>query len=220
MGTRAWLAVLLALAIGCEGVIGSGDGVGLERTLDAGTIPGPTPDASIAVDASVPDAGSPMDAGTGGTPGPCANGPLAAPISNCSPERLPTTGDPHEDCFERINQFRWECQCLPPLARWVDGEVCTDGNAEYDSINGVHASFSALPCGSGGRAQNECPGWPSNDQVITGCLRSMWDEGPEDGNPDTVNGHYESMASTTYTQVACGFFTTPSGDVWGVQNFD
>jgi hypothetical protein len=120
----------------------------------------------------------------------------------------------------RINQFRWECQCLPPLTRWVDGEDCTDGNAAYDSVNGAHASFYDLPCGSGGRAQNECPGWPSNDQVIAGCLQAMWDEGPEDGDPDTVNGHYESMATTSYTQVACGFFTTPSGDVWGVQNFD
>jgi hypothetical protein len=226
MGTRAWLVALLALTIGCEGVIDTGDGVGLDRTSDAGTPSNPPPDGSTEVDASVPDSGSTMDAGTGGnagtggSAGPCANGPLAAPISNCDPDPLPTTGDAHEDCFERINQFRRECQCLPPLARWVDGEACADGNAEYDSINGVHASFSALPCGSGGRAQNECPGWPSNAQVITGCLRSMWDEGPEDGDPNTVNGHYESMASTSYTRVACGFFTTPSGNVWGVQNFD
>jgi hypothetical protein len=126
----------------------------------------------------------------------------------------------HADCVARINQFRWECQCLPPLARWVDGESCTDGNAEYDSVNGIHASFYDLPCGSGARAQNECPGWPSNSQVLIGCLQAMWAEGPEDGDPNTVNGHYESMASTTYTQVACGFFTTPSGSVWGVQNFD
>jgi hypothetical protein len=120
----------------------------------------------------------------------------------------------------RINQFRWECQCLPPLQRWTDGESCTDSNAQYDSENGVHASFYDMPCGSGARAQNECPGWPSNNHVITGCLQAMWDEGPEDGNPDTVNGHYESMATSTYTRVACGFYTTPSGDVWGVQNFD
>jgi hypothetical protein len=165
----------------------------------------------------VPDGGSELDAGMAG---PCANGPLATPIPDCSPELLPSTGDAHADCVERINQFRWECQCLPPLARWVDGEACTDSNAAYDSVNGVHASFLGMPCGSGGRAQNECPAWPSNDQIVTGCLQTMWDEGPEDGNPDTVNGHYESMASTSYTQVACGFFTTLSGDVWGVQNFD
>ena len=106
------------------------------------------------------------------------------------------------------------------MNRWLSGESCTDGNAEYDSNNGVHASFYDMPCGTGARAQNECPNWPSNAHVINGCLQAMWDEGPEDGNPDTVNGHYVSMATTTYTQVACGFFTTPSGRVWGVQNFD
>ena len=104
--------------------------------------------------------------------------------------------------------------------RWVSGESCADSNAEYDSVNGVHASFSAIPCGSGARAQNECPNWPSNQAVISGCLQAMWDEGPEDGNPNTVNGHYETMATSTYARVACGFFTTPSGTVWGVQNFD
>ena len=220
MGSRALLVALLALALGCEGVIGSRDGVAPPRMLDAGAEPPPTPDASVEDDASVPDGGIELDAGMSGDAGPCASGPLAVPIPNCSPEPPPSTGDPHADCFDRINQFRWECQCLPPLARWVEGEACTDSNAEYDSVNGVHASFSALPCGSGGRAQNECPGWNSNDQIITGCLQAMWEEGPEDCDPDTVNGHYESMASTSYTRVACGFFTTPSGDVWGVQNFD
>ncbi len=207
--TRTWLVALLALTLGCEGVIGTGDGAGLERTSDAGT------DADTGTDAST-------DAGTdaGADAGPCANGPLTIPIPNCSPEPLPSTGDAHADCVARINQFRSECQCLAPLTRWVDGEGCADSNAEYDSVNGVHTAFYDLPCGSGGRAQNECPGWASSDQVITGCLQTMWDEGPEDGNPDTVNGHYESMASMSYTQVACGFFTTLSGDVWGVQNFD
>ncbi|MGB8332223.1 MAG: hypothetical protein WCE62_19015 [Polyangiales bacterium] len=225
MGARTWLIALLALALGCEGMIETSDGVGPQRDLDAGANPDPAPDASIG-DASLPDGGSAPDAGTqadagmAGDAGPCADGPLATPIPNCSPAPMPSSGDMHEDCVARINQFRWECQCLPPLSRWADGESCTDGNAEYDSVNGVHASFYDLPCGTGGRAQNECPGWPSNSQVITSCLRTMWDEGPEDGNPNTVNGHYESMASTSYTRVACGFFTTPSGTVWGVQNFD
>ena len=210
MGTRTWLVALLALALGCDGVIGNGDGDGLERSQDAGSDTG--------TDAGAGGVGG--NGGTGGDAGPCANGPLATPIANCDPNPPASSGDVHADCVARINQFRWECQCLPPLTRWVDGEDCTDGNAEYDSVNGVHASFFDLPCGSGGRAQNECPGWPSNDDVINVCLQAMWDEGPEDGNPDTVNGHYESMASTSYTQVACGFYTTPSGDVWGVQNFD
>jgi len=222
MGTRAWLVALLALALGCDGVIGDSDDVVLERAQDAGsgTDAGTDAGTGTATDAGTATGGVGSNGGTGGDGGPCANGPLATPISNCEPDPLPSSGDLHADCVARINRFRWECQCLPPLTRWVDGEDCTDGNAAYDSVNGVHASFYDLPCGSGGRAQNECPGWPSNEQVINGCLQAMWDEGPEDGNPDTVNGHYESMASTSYTQVACGFFTTPSGDVWGVQNFD
>ena len=210
MGTRSWFFALLALKQACEGSIESPEGIERQSPSEVDT------DAGTGTDTGADtDAGADTD-----DPGQCAGGPLADPIPNCSPDPLPSTGDIHADCVERINQFRWECQCLPPLARWVDGEACTDSNAEYDSTNGEHASFSAMPCGSGGRAQNECPRWSSNDQVITGCLQFMWDEGPEDGDPDTVNGHYESMASSSYTQVACGFFTTPTGNVWGVQNFD
>jgi hypothetical protein len=219
MGAGTWLVALLALALGCEGAVGTSDEVRPQRTLDAGANPDPTPDAS-SDDASVPDGGSVLDAGMEADAGPCASGPLATPIANCSPEPMAGSGDIHADCVARINQLRWECQCLPPLSRWIEGEGCADGNGEYDSVQGAHASFYDLPCGSGGRAQNECPGWASNGEVITGCLHAMWAEGPEDGNPNTVNGHYESMTSTFYTRVACGFFTTPSGSVWGVQNFD
>ena len=219
MGTRAWLIALLALTLACEGSIETPDGIDRQGAPNVGTDAGTDADAGTDTDAGT-DAGTDTDTGTGGSPGQCAGGPLAAPIPNCNPGPAPSSGDIHADCVARINQFRWECQCLPPLARWVDGEACTDSNAEYDSLNGVHASFSAMPCSGGARAQNECPNWSSNDQVITGCLQAMWDEGPEDGDSNTVNGHYESMASTSYTQVACGFFTTPTSKVWGVQNFD
>lgn len=239
MAIRAWLGVLVALTSGCDAFIGDRSNAELQRDFDAGISPDGSlealPDGSVS-DAGASDAGVEPDAGTGldasiegdaeqdagmdVDASACAGGPLAAPIADCNPGPLPASGDIHADCVARINQFRWECQCLPPIARWSDGEACADGNARYDSTNGVHASFYDQPCGSGGRAQNECPGWPSTDSVISGCLRAMWEEGPEDGDPDTVNGHYESMASTSYTRVACGFYTTPSGDVWAVQNFD
>ncbi|UCH29775.1 MAG: hypothetical protein JSV06_01765 [Myxococcales bacterium] len=212
MGTRAWLVVLLALTLSCEG-----PQIGEPRAETPAGSAGADTGAGADADAGTDAGGS---GGAGVAPDPCSAGPLSAPIPNCDPIPAASTGDIHADCVARINQFRWECQCLPPLQRWTDGEACTDSNAEYDSVNGVHASFQSTPCGSGARAQNECPGWPSVDHVITGCLRDMWDEGPEDGNPDTVNGHYETMATTTYTRVACGFYTTPSGEVWGVQNFD
>lgn len=248
MGIRLQLCALLALGVSCNGDIGSSaaradpdgepstavgdgakpdDGTSAEAGADpdAGTIAnaGTDPDAGTIADAGAdPDASVDAEAGGGGdsAESACADGPLAAPRADCSPEPEPSTGDWHADCVARINQLRWECQCLPALARWFDGERCADDNAQYDSTNGVHASFYDTPCGSGARGQNECPGWPSNNHIVNGCLQSMWDEGPEDGNPDTVNGHYESMATTTYSRVACGFHTTPSGEVWGVQNFD
>ena len=230
MGTRTWLVALLALTLSCQDAeIGERPGTEPPRELNTGGPSGAGGSAGTGTGAGADagtDAGSDAGADTGSDAGadagtdPCAGGPLSTPIPSCNPTPAPGTGDIHADCVARINQLRWECQCLPPLMRWTDGESCTDSNAEYDSVNGVHASFSDMPCGSGARAQNECPGWPSNDHVITGCLQSMWDEGPEDGNPDTVNGHYETMAASTYTRVACGFYTTASGDVWAVQNFD
>jgi hypothetical protein len=53
--------------------------------------------------------------------------------------------------------------------------------------------------------------------MITGCLKAMWEEGPGDFNGG--HGHYINMSSTEYALVACGFYTTPSGDIWSVQDF-
>ncbi|MGM0558928.1 MAG: hypothetical protein ACQEVA_21245 [Myxococcota bacterium] len=143
----------------------------------------------------------------------CEDGPLDAPIEGCSPTPLPTTGDPREDCVRRINQFRWECQCLPPLERWHDGEQCADEQATYDAENNSpHAGFRENICSPRGSAQNECPGYGTWDSVIGTCLQQMWDEGP--GEPFSEHGHYINMSSTQYTKVACG-----SGDGWFVQNF-
>ena len=66
--------------------------------------------------------------GTGGTSGDprfvgdCSNGPLGAPLANCQPDPIESTGDPYADYVTRINQLRWECQCLPPLQRWTEAE--------------------------------------------------------------------------------------------------
>jgi hypothetical protein len=96
--------------------------------------------------------------------------------------------------------------------------------AEYDSTApAAHAGFQAKIC-SGGNAQDECPGWGSNTQVVSGCLQQMWDEGPPPSSSCTGtcfndHGHFINMTSTSNTKVACGFFTTPAGKVWAVQNF-
>jgi hypothetical protein len=159
---------------------------------------------------------APADGSAGGA---CSMGaPLAAPIAGCMPTPMASTGDPHQDCVNRINQFRCECQHLPPLGRWTDGEACADQMAAYDSQHpGMpHAAFRAGVC-SGGNAQNECPAWPSVDATISGCLQQMWDEGPGDFNMG--HGHYINMSNTSYTHVACGFATDAMGGVYAVQNF-
>jgi hypothetical protein len=53
----------------------------------------------------------------------------------------------------------------------------------------------------------------------------MFDEGPPPSTPCTgscysSHGHYINMTGTSYQNgVACGFYTTPSGTIWAVQNF-
>jgi hypothetical protein len=45
----------------------------------------------------------------------------------------------------------------------------------------------------------------------------MWNEGP--GEPYAEHGHYINMINGSYSMVACGFYETPDGSVWSVQNF-
>lgn len=176
-------------------------------------------DGSGRADSGPRDAGSMLDAGgdAGGLPSDC-DGPLAEPRTPCTLDPLPSTGDIAEDCVRRINQFRAQCQCLPPLERWRDGESCADEHAAYDSMDRApHSGFRDNICENRGNAQNECPGWPSEAATVGGCLQLMWDEGP--GEDFQMHGHYINMSSTRYARVACGFHTTPEGQVWAVQNF-
>lgn len=147
----------------------------------------------------------------------CDDGPLELPIDGCAPE-FEETGDFYADCVERINQLRWECQCLPPLERWVEAESCADAQAEYDyDVGRAHAGINARICEPGGGSQNECPGYGPRFGIVDFCLQQMWDEGP--GEDFQAHGHYINMSSTGVTKVACGRFETPEGDVWSVQNF-
>ena len=117
-------------------------------------------------------------------------------------------------CVERINGFRATLS-LEPLDRWAGAESCADGQAETDSQHPEEAHYSFQECDE--YAQNECPGWASYDDIVQGCLLAMWDEGP--GEPYEDHGHYINMSNTAYTEVACGFYTTPDGYVWSVQDF-
>lgn len=167
----------------------------------------------------------PSRAGSGGKTGggsAAANG--CAQNLACQLDVLPSTGDVHQDCVDRINQFREECACLPALERWVEGEDCADQMAKYDSSSTeAHAGFGDKIC-DGGSAQNECPGWRSETQVVDVCLQKMWDEGPPpmsdcSGSCFQTYGHFLNMTNQRMTKVACGFYKTDEGQIWSVQNF-
>lgn len=148
----------------------------------------------------------------------CESGPLDAPIPECSPLPVPDTGDFHADCVARINQFRWECQCLPPLERWVEAEDCADQMAEYDAgLNDAHAGISDRICEPSNAGQNECLNYGPSFGIIDFCFQQMWDEGP--GEDFQVHGHYLNMSDPTSTRVGCGIYVAPNGDVTSVQNF-
>jgi len=160
--------------------------------------------------------------GTGGSnfvgEASCDSGPLDLPLDGCSPDSPPSTGDFYQDCVDRINQLRWECQCLPPLERWVEAEDCADQQAEYDyGVDQAHAGIRAGICEPGGGAQNECPDYGPRFGIVDFCLQQMWDEGP--GEDFQVHGPYINMSDTGNTKVACGRFETPEGNIWSVQNF-
>jgi hypothetical protein len=155
--------------------------------------------------------------GDGGT-GSCVKNlgcKLAAPAS---------TGDIYQDCVDRINQFLTQCACLPALTRSTQGEACANQMAEYDAgKNSAHAGAIDQICEPSG-SQNECPGYSSNNQVISLCFQQMWDEGPPPAGSCTgdcyeQHGHFINMTDKSVTKVACGFYTTSSGKVWAAQNF-
>ncbi len=202
------LSLVLLAACGDDGSIGSGGGdsgdtTGSGPSGTTGSGKGPTTTAANGTGSGTTATGSNQ----------CDSGPLAEPIPGCAPTPPASTGDPHQDCVDRINQFRWECQCLPPLARWTEAEGCTDQqSADDQAADSAHSHFGA--CGE--FAQNSCPNWGSESEVVGGCLQMMWDEGP--GEPFSEHGHYINMSNTGYSKVACGFSSSGAG-VWANQNF-
>ena len=143
----------------------------------------------------------------------------------CALSAPASTGDVHQDCVDRINQFRTQCACLPPLERWASAEPCADHMAMHDGSTGkAHSAFSSRVCTPGGNGQNECPSYPSQRSVIDTCLQQMWNEGPPpqtrcDGACFQAHGHFINMTNPSFNRVACGFHTTATGKVWSVHNF-
>lgn len=152
----------------------------------------------------------------------CSGGPRTTSIAKCVVVPPPSTGDYHQDCVDTINKIRWDCMCLPPLARWTEAEACADQMAVYDAGQAsAHAGFIAKLCTPSGTAQCECPGWGSVASITQGatrqesCLAMMWHEVD---TPSGEQGHYKAMSNTTYTRVACGINASAT-NVWAVQNY-
>lgn len=182
--------VLVGIVVGCSS--------------DPGTLGGSGPSST--------STSSPSPSTTGTTePSPSASSGPSADAS-APPTTPPAPSGAQDVCVAEINKWR-ATEGLPPLARWTQAESCTDGQCKSDSeTNRPHGAFGR--CGE--NAQNECPGWNGEPEaMIGGCLKMMWDEKFGSGE----KGHYENMKSTRFTKVACGFYTTPSGKIWAIQNF-
>jgi hypothetical protein len=155
--------------------------------------------------------------GAGAAPLPFPQaGPAPAPAP--APGSIPgISGDAFQNarklCVDKTNEFRARVGA-PPLGRNGAQESCNDQQAKSDgSTNAIHGAFGR--CNES--AQNECPNWPGPaDAVVGPCLQQMFDEGPG-GYAD--HGHYINMTNRQYKSVSCGFYVTPSGSVWVIQDF-
>jgi hypothetical protein len=196
---------------------------------DATTPPttGPTTAPTTTAPTGTPDAGNTTPPPSGGVDGGCTMN------LNCTLAPAASTGDVVQDCVNRINQFRTQCACMTPLARWTDGEACANMDAKNDGMMmSAHAGAMANIC-PWGEAQDECPGYPSNSSIIDQCLQQMWSEGPPPAGTTIAqcespamlqscyeaHGHFINMSNPNVTKVACGFYTLPSGGIWAAKNF-
>jgi hypothetical protein len=178
-------------------------------------------------------AGMMLPAGTGGAGGATTGG------SGGSGGSGPVTPDDRDalrqQCVDYINMYRATLG-KAPLARATPAqEACSDMGAKKDADSG-QAHSSAGDCdGLGG--QNTCPGWGVGGfsgnatlaDAMTGCLDSMWDEGPPP-KPDNeciadyqgcflLHGHWMNMSNDMYSVVSCGFYEMPDGKWWMNQDF-
>lgn len=190
-------------------LVGLGLVAGCSAAPDVIVPGGPSSSATTEADADAP---SPTGS-TSTTPPPPTRADAGAKDSGGPAPVTPPVGNgAQEICVNEINKWR-ATEGLPPLQRWQSAETCTDGQCKSDSeTNTAHGAFGRCT----ENAQNECPGWNGKPEtMIQGCLKMMWDEKFGSGQ----KGHYENMKNTRFTKVACGFYVTPAGKVWAIQNF-
>jgi hypothetical protein len=184
-----------------SGSSGSGSDSNGSSSSGADQSGGATDNGGATNNGGAPSSGS---SGTSGGSNGSSNG-----SNNGAPPASSGPATAEQTCVDTINMYR-KSVGSPALTRWTAEESCANGQAQSDSsTNAAHGAFGM--CNE--YAQNECPGWPgAPDQMITGCLKAMWGEGPG-------GGHYENMKNAQFTQVSCGFYTLADGSVWAVQNF-
>jgi hypothetical protein len=138
-----------------------------------------------------------------------------------------TPADPdaasHEDdmqfCVDETNRYRAMVD-LPPLARNAELEAYATEGARIDGqAHEPHKHFRDTGGGGIAFAENEIPWWPISAYgtvraVIVGGLGLMWAEGPSGPEPDN---HYDNMTGP-YTQVGCGIYLAPNGEVTVTQD--
>jgi hypothetical protein len=166
--------------------------------------------------------GTASTGGSAGTGGKSGNGGTAGAAGTSSAGTSGTGGsgsvDPYasarQTCVDRVNTLR-ATKGLGPIPRLASAEDCADSQAKKDSESGVaHSAFGDCVNevqGWTGAAQNECPGYDSVASTLSTCIDQMWAEGPG-------GGHYDNMVSDS-DFMACGFYTTPNGKVWMIQDF-
>jgi hypothetical protein len=127
---------------------------------------------------------------------------------------------------------------LNPTTERYGSNMCSSEGAMGDLIAnvaggggcaGAHTNAFVCP-GGGNRAQNSCCGrgggsWGDQTSYTTyssvrsqlySCLQQMWDEGM--GSSGEL-GHWQTMRSTLYNSVSCGFAWTSNGRVMMTQDF-
>jgi hypothetical protein len=133
----------------------------------------------------------------------------------------------------------------PAVDSCVDTEATSDESSGVAHQAWNSGSYPVCMGTSEAQGQDECEGYGTDAASIVACLQSMWNErlqanctgcgacsgAPYDGsncpNCDyfgTVDpslgecGHYVNMSADYFTEVACGFSTSPGGS-WAAQNF-
>jgi hypothetical protein len=209
----------LGLVFGCSGSDGDngGSGGGGTANTSAGTSSHAGSGNNSSGSGSASGGSGSTSGGSGSTSGgsgSTSGGTASASGGTGSGNTNDMYADARTRCVDRINELR-ASKGKGPIPRLASAESCADGQAKSDSESGkAHGAFN--DCADqvkhwSGIAQNECPGYKSVEATLTSCIDMMWAEGPG-------GGHYDNMMGGS-THMACGFYTTPDGKVWQVQDY-